>query len=143
MRKLLGFTLIELLIVMAILGILSAIGVGNFVSARIKARDSARKLDLATVAKSLEAYANDHNGYPDALSFGTQFSDPDHPETIYAAKLPEDTSGYDYKYDSDNTSYTLYAHLENTEDPSLLDTPIEGCGGTGASCNYKITSSNQ
>lgn len=140
-----GFTLIELLIVMAILGILSAIGVSNFITARLKARDSARKSDLQTIVKTLEAYANDYRSYPatgDLPAWGQPFADPAHPETIYAARLPDDQSAYDYKYVSTGTSFTIYAHLENTEDPSLLTSPIAGCGGTGNTCNYKISSSN-
>lgn len=146
-----GFTLVELLIVIAILAILSTLGINNFQTARIKARDISRKSDLATIAKTLEAYVNDYRQYPSAsngkisCNGETNWGDPcvDAKGTIYAAKLPSDPGGYNYYYVKSGVTYTLYAHIENTEDPSLMATPIVGCGGAGNSCNYKITSSNQ
>jgi len=147
-----GFTLIELLIVMAILGILATLGVGNFQSSRIKAKDTARKQDLQTIAKSLEAYVNDYKTYPSAssgkiqidtttLNWGDQFVDVN--GTVYAAKLPQDPGGYNYYYvRQSTTSYYLYAHLENSQDSALITPAITGCGGTEPSCNYRISSSN-
>lgn len=140
-----GFTLIELLIVMAILGILATLGFGNFMQSRVKAKDIARKQDLQTIAKSLEAYANDKRSYPSAgeLEWGQPFVDDTvTPSTIYAAKLPEDPGGYNYFYVKSGTGYYLYAHLENTEDSSLLSSPVNGCGGNEPSCNYRISSGN-
>ncbi len=153
-QKLQGFTLIELLIVMAILGILSALGIGNFSSAQIKARDVARKSDLATIAKSLEAYANDHRSYPssdtsnliicqpssgDTCIWGSAFTDG---TTLYMAKLPEDPNG-EYQYISTGDTYTLYAHLENANDPKIVTiTPSIDCGSVSQPCNYKLSSSN-
>jgi general secretion pathway protein G len=148
-----GFTLIELLIVIAILGILSTMGVGNFTTSRIKARDLARKSDLATIAKSLEAYVNDHRGYPlsdtngkivcladgTICNWGSPFVDDQ--GTIYVAKLP-DTSNGNYSYKSDGKTYTLYARLDNVNDPAIQTiTPAVSCGAL--SCNYKISSTNQ
>ncbi len=143
-RMLDGFTLIELLIVIAILAILSTLGVGNFMTSRIKARDLTRKADLATIAKSLEAYVNDKRSYPPdtpTLSWGQPFTDSTvTPATVYAAKLPIDPGGFTYKYVKSGSGYILYAHLENTEDPQIMTSPIDGCGGTGPTCNYKISS---
>jgi general secretion pathway protein G len=140
-----GFTLVELLIVIAILAILSTLGINNFMTARIKARDISRKSDLSTIAKSLEAYVNDKRAYPAAtsLSWGDPFTDSTvTPPTVYAAKLPSDPGGYNYYYVKSGAGYTLYAHLENTEDPTIYAPATDGCGGTVPSCNYKITSSN-
>lgn len=136
-----GFTLIELLIVIAILGILSVIGLGSFHSARIKAKDATRKSDLQTIAKSLEAYVNDHSSYPlpDDLSWGEPFVDAN--GTIYAARLPSDPSGYTYVYTSDGTTYTLYAYLENAQDPAIISISTPLCGTPV--CNYLIKSSNK
>lgn len=145
-----GFTLIELLISMAILGILATLGFGNFQSARLKALDAKRKSDLSTIAKSLEAYVNDHRQYPSsngngeilcqgaaACSWGSQFSDG---TTLYAATLPTDPGSNAYRYVSTNTSFTLYARLSNPNDPAIVDYSPTMCGSLA--CNYKITSSN-
>jgi len=144
-----AFTLIELLIVMAILGILTTLGISNFQSARVKARDAARKSDLQTIAKSLEAYANDYSGYPlsDAGSITDYpWGDPfvDSKGTIYAATLPEDSSANrSYYYESDGTSYSLYAALENENDLSIDTYTNTNCGTTTTiECNYRVTSSN-
>lgn len=60
-----GFTLIELLIVVAIIAILAAIAVPNFLEAQTRSKVSRCKADLRTVATALEAYAVDNNNkYP-------------------------------------------------------------------------------
>jgi len=64
MRKVKGFTLIELLIVVAIIAILAAIAVPNFLEAQIRAKVSRVKADHRTLATAIESYYIDHNGYP-------------------------------------------------------------------------------
>ena len=64
MRKRTGFTLIELLIVVAIIAILAAIAVPNFLEAQIRARVSACKNDLRTLALAWETYRVDYGRYP-------------------------------------------------------------------------------
>jgi len=59
-----GFTLIELLIVVAIIAILAAIAVPNFLEAQVRAKVSASKTDMRTLATALESYAVDHTDYP-------------------------------------------------------------------------------
>jgi len=58
-----GFTLIELLIVVAIIAILAAIAVPNFLEAQTRAKVSRVKNDLRTQATALEAYYVDNNAY--------------------------------------------------------------------------------
>jgi prepilin-type N-terminal cleavage/methylation domain-containing protein len=59
-----GFTLIELLIVVAIIAILAAIAVPNFLEAQMRAKISRIKSDMRTVATGLETYAIDNNKHP-------------------------------------------------------------------------------
>jgi prepilin-type N-terminal cleavage/methylation domain-containing protein len=56
-----GFTLIELLIVVAIIAILAAIAVPNFLEAQTRAKVSRAKNDLRTFATAMEAYTVDNN----------------------------------------------------------------------------------
>lgn len=63
MRKY-GFTLIELLIVVAIIGILAAIAVPNFLNAQLRAKLSRCASDLRTLSVALDSYRLDNNAYP-------------------------------------------------------------------------------
>ena len=70
-----GFTLIELLIVVAIIAILAAIAVPNFLEAQTRSKISRDMNDMRSIATALEAYAIDHNQYPphgEILGDGTQ-----------------------------------------------------------------------
>jgi prepilin-type N-terminal cleavage/methylation domain-containing protein len=60
-----AFTLIELLIVVAIIAILAAIAVPNFLEAQTRAKVSRIKSDQRTIATALESYAVDNNVYPE------------------------------------------------------------------------------
>lgn len=59
-----AFTLIELLIVVAIIGILAAIAVPNFLSAMTRAKVARAASDLRTLGMALEMYMVDHGNYP-------------------------------------------------------------------------------
>jgi len=71
-----AFTLIELLIVVAIIAILAAIAVPNFLEAQTRAKISRAKADMRTITTGLETYNIDNNQYPRsniyswAVSFG-------------------------------------------------------------------------
>jgi len=65
-----GFTLIELLIVVAIIAILAAIAVPNFLEAQIRSKVSRSRNDMRSIATALEAYFVDNNTYV-AHSTGT------------------------------------------------------------------------
>jgi prepilin-type N-terminal cleavage/methylation domain-containing protein len=58
-----GFTLIELLIVVAIIAILAAIAIPNFLEAQTRSRVSRAKGDLRTHGLALDSYFVDHNKY--------------------------------------------------------------------------------
>lgn len=59
-----GFTLIELLIVVAIIAILAAIAVPNFLEAQIRSKVSRARSDMRSYATGIEAYYIDNNQYP-------------------------------------------------------------------------------
>jgi len=65
-----GFTLIELLIVVAIIAILAAIAVPNFLEAQVRSKVSRVKADMRSTATALEAYYVDSNKYPPDAQYG-------------------------------------------------------------------------
>lgn len=60
-----AFTLIELLIVVAIIAILAAIAVPNFLEAQTRSKVSRCAADMRSLRTALESYAVDHNHYPE------------------------------------------------------------------------------
>ena len=97
-----GFTLIELLIVVAIIAILAAIAVPNFLEAQTRAKVSRAKSDLRTIAVGIEAYTVDYNKPPVDWNCA---NDP-----IYAG-MTANTSGIPHPGYYDTATNTLHAGL--------------------------------
>ncbi len=136
-----GFTLVELLIVMSIIGVLAAVGLGSFTSAQMRGRDAQRKSDLKQVSHALELYCADYGKYPptNAVVWGNEFKDSK--GTIYFKVLPSDpTNGQSYTYVNPDTptnqKYRLFAKLENTEDKDCID------NNCNQNPNFAVTSAN-
>lgn len=96
-----AFTLIELLIVVAIIAILAAIAVPNFLEAQVRSKVSRAKSDLRSLATAVESYSVDHGKYPmDRTWFDAQNGTFAGIETMlylittpvaYMTSLPKDT----------------------------------------------------
>jgi general secretion pathway protein G len=67
MRGVKGFTLIELMIVMAIIGILSAIAVPSYQTGLIKAREAVLRENLYGLRSAIDQHYADLGRYPDSL----------------------------------------------------------------------------
>ncbi len=126
-----GFTLIELLIVVAIIAILAAIAVPNFLEAQVRAKVSRCKADQRTMATAMEAYFVDYNVYTRDSDSSLDFLDVG-PEAL----------------DPTSTSYSLCANgalmlttpiaflNELLDDPFANSVAVEGAGARG----YRIGS---
>jgi type II secretion system protein G len=144
-----GFTLIELLIVISIIGILAVALLPNVLNAPIRARDAARKSDIATIVKAVETYNVDNGGYPSgqicfngvALAaplekLNTYFSGslpPKDPGDATRAIIGGCNGGYVYcKKNGSPFSYLIISKMEGKE-ANKHDTPdINSCDGTAA-----------
>lgn len=60
-----GFTLIELLIVVAVIGIVAAISIIQYMGALDKAKQRATMADMRSVSRAIEAYLVDNHVVPD------------------------------------------------------------------------------
>jgi type IV pilus assembly protein PilA len=106
-----GFTLIELMIVVAIIGILAAIAIPNFMNYQCKAKQSEAKSNLGNIKTMMEAYRAEYDRYPGTLSligFSINTADARYNYTISA---------------NDTTTFTAQAttsDLNGTTDTWLL-----------------------
>jgi type II secretion system protein G len=128
MNKNKGFTLIELLIVVAIIAILAAIAIPNFLQAQVRAKVSRARAEMRTLATGLESYYVDENMYPAFYWSGVGVINPNskrlQPLTTpvsYIASVPKpDPFGNDkfdpVEYDSyDYIDEAAFVNLRNSQ----------------------------
>jgi type II secretion system protein G len=103
-----GFTLIELLIVVAIIGVISAIALPNLLNAVDKSKQKKSMSDLRTIGTAVEAYAVDTAKYPVNISTWAGLKNIVNP---YFIKNPPDGDGWSNLWDVstavDGSTYTL------------------------------------
>lgn len=92
-----GFTLIEMMIVVAIIAILVAILVPNFIRARAQAQTASCEANLKEIATVLELYQTDHQQYP-AVSGAQPVTNADPNLSPYMKQTPVDPANPSGQY---------------------------------------------
>ncbi len=91
MRLRQAFTLIELLIVVAIVAILAAIAVPNFLEAQVRSKVSRVQSDMRSLSTAMESYRVDNNRYAlPSNAIGEGIEDPADDNTVspFETKIP-------------------------------------------------------
>lgn len=128
-KKRKGFTLIELMIVIAIIAILAAVLVPNFMRAREASRLTACKSNLKNISTAVETYSNDFDGvYPTAAAgpIGTLRNNYLQKNTV----CPTRRAVYLYSLSADSTKYWIYC-------PAAQTTPGVTIGTNGTTANAR------
>ncbi len=91
-----AFTLIELLIVVAIIAILAAIAVPNFLQAQVRSKVSRCLSDLRVMRTAAESYAVDNNRYPRSSWGCPPFNDQLYGEGVWGTLTDRITTPISY-----------------------------------------------
>ncbi|MDP8243271.1 MAG: prepilin-type N-terminal cleavage/methylation domain-containing protein [Candidatus Hinthialibacter antarcticus] len=147
LRKTPGFTLIELLIVVAIIGILAAIAVPNFLNAQIKAKVARAQSDLRSMATAIEMYTLDNNAPPPSTNPSMTNSDTTYgymrfnlttPVAYLSSGLLPDpfVDQWDEETQRNDELYYTYHNLKMLTDHILFPDYMEDFYGTWRALSY-------
>lgn len=105
-----GLTLVELLVVVAVLLVLVAIAIPNFLDARKRSTLSTSKGNLKSISTAIESYATDNDQYPVQTAAGDVTGISGSINPTYIRPIPEDPSGGQYQYQTNaaGNSYVLW-----------------------------------
>jgi len=136
-----GFTLIELMIVVAIIGILAAIAIPNFLRFQLKAKSSEGKTNIAAIRTAEESYFAEYGNYVSALPSPPAIND--NTKTDFSHAVPGegfDRVGwspegqvyffYSVEINSDADGFTAAGHadIDNDTDPQYWGYAKDGGG---------------
>ncbi len=120
-----GFTLIELMIVIAIIAILAAILVPNFIRARAQGQVTSCKSNLKNIGTACEMYATDNAGrYPEKLDILTKEANGQQP---YMKAIP--------KCPSQGTSTPYTTSYKSATNPDVYTVYCSGTNHSAAGCD--------
>jgi type II secretory pathway pseudopilin PulG len=133
-----GFSMVELIMVVGLMGFLFGIWMFFYPRYTSNARDQQRKADITKLKKAVEDYANDNECYP-PVNVISQCGG----EGLegYLNKIPCDPQSnqpYGYQRSSNCLSFSLYANLEQDDDPSIEESDCENGCGPGGNYDYAV-----
>jgi prepilin-type N-terminal cleavage/methylation domain-containing protein len=152
-----GFTLVEIIVVVAVISILSSMGMYGYMQAGKKSRDFDRQADLRTLKTAIELYKQKNGRYPAACNgpgawsgqLGTTYACPGGSAQYiiglapgYIRFLPQDKrlngtdSGYVYATNTDGTVYKIEARKTVESEVVSYSHPLKSCEATDSSTGY-------
>jgi general secretion pathway protein G len=132
-----GFTLIELMIVVAIIGTIAAIAIGQFMDALERSRQSRTMATMRNNSQAIESYKADQGVLPpDGLS-PDQLAQLLAAGGVYERVEPNDGWGFPIPYSTDGTDYTLESYGRDG-----VDGPLDIAHDTRMFFEYDIILSN-
>jgi prepilin-type N-terminal cleavage/methylation domain-containing protein len=155
--KMRGFTLIEMVVVVAIIAILSSVGIFSYNEASKKSRDGNRQADLKMMQAGIELYKQKNGRYPEGCNGPGVWSGQ--LGTTYACSggsaqyilglapqfirfLPQEKrlngtdSGYVYTTNTDGTVYKIEARKTVESEIVNYTNPLKSCDATNSSTGY-------
>ena len=108
-----GFTLVELLIVVAIVGLISAIAIPNLMNAVDKGKQKRTMSDLRSIGVAIEAYATDNAVYPVGVTTWSAMKPHLNPHFI---KAPPDSDGWQNTWEAASVSGEDYTVTSTGKD---------------------------
>ena len=119
-----GFTVLELLIVVAVIGVVTAIALPNVVSAIQRARQSRTMADMKAIGRALVLYEQDYVDYPIETSLASAENLRPYLVPYLGNFTAVDAWRRPYWYVSDGHRYTLISHgLDGNSDLPYTNGP--------------------
>lgn len=126
-----GFTLVELMVVVAIIGLLSAVAIPNFKKYQAKAKTSEAKLQLAAIYSAETSWFADYDNYSACLNLMGYDPGLEQPSRYYAVGFAaaNTTAGGAATLNGAPASCTVAGSVNNSAALSLATTDTYAWGG--------------